>query len=462
VPKDTQRTTTTDQALDHLPERVTVAVAELASAAREGLLALAVGTGLQVLEVMLGEDVARLVGPKGRHDPDRAAVRHGSEPGRVTLGGRRVRVRRPRVRSADGTQEVAVSTYQAFASTDLLAQLALERMLAKLSCRRYPAGLEPVGTGVAATASGTSKSAISRRFVARTEHALAELLAQELTGLDLVALLVDGIRVAEHTCVVALGITLDGTKIPLALAEGATENATVVGDLLVGLRERGLEVTQPILVVIDGAKALRRAVLEVFDHPVIQRCQLHKLRNVTDRLPDAVASTVAKRIRAAYRNPDPLIAQAELEALARELDRSHPGAAASLREGLAETLTITRLGVPPTLARTLPSTNTIESMIEICRDHAANARALAGRPDGAALGCRRDGRGRPAVPSGQRLPAPARAAHRPGRHHRHCHTKQGGCRRLITWGRHRSSTAVGTSSSARSGMQVAWRVGRAA
>jgi putative transposase len=323
---------------------------------------------------MLAEDVAWLVGPKGRHIPGRAAVRHGSEPGQVTLGGRRVRVRRPRVRTADGTRELPVPTYQAFAATDLLDQLAVERMLAKLSTRRYPAGLEPVGTQVVQASSGTSKSAVSRRFVARTEHALAELLAADLSALELVALLVDGIRVAEHTCVVALGITIDGTKVPLALAEGATENATVTRDLLTGLRERGLDVTRPILVVIDGAKALRRAVGEVCDHPVIQRCQLHKLRNVSDRLPDAVASTVARRMRAAYRNPDPLVAQADLEALARELDRSHPGAAASLREGLAETLTITRLGVPPTLARTLRSTNSIESMIEICRDHAANVK----------------------------------------------------------------------------------------
>jgi transposase-like protein len=268
---------------------------------------------------------------------------------------------------------VAVPTYQAFTATDLLDQLAVERMLAKLSCRRYPAGLEPVGAEVERAAAGTSRSAVSRRFVAATEHALAELLAADLSALDLVALLVDGVRVADHCCVVALGITLDGTKVPLALAEGATENTSVVTDVLTGLRERGLDTTRPILVVIDGAKALRRAVTEVFDHPVIQRCQLHKLRNVTDRLSDAVASTTAKRMRAAYRNPDPLVAQAELEALARELDRSYPGAAGSLREGLAETLTISRLGVPPTLARTLRSTNTIESMIEICRDHAANA-----------------------------------------------------------------------------------------
>jgi len=374
VPKDTQRTATTDQAQLQLPEQVTVAVAELATAAREGLLALAVGTGLQVLEVMLAADVARLVGAKGRHLPERSAVRHGSEPGQVTLGGRRMRVRRPRVRTADGTREVTVPTYQAFAATDLLDQLAVERMLAKLSTRRYQAGLEPVGTRVEQTATGTSRSAVSRRFVARTEHALAELLAQDLSTLDLVALMVDGIRVADHCCVVALGITIDGTKVPLGLAEGATENATVVTDLLVGLRERGLEVTHPILVVLDGAKALRRAITEVFHHPVIQRCQLHKLRNVTDRLPDALASVVAKRMRAAYRHSDPLVARAELEALARELDRAHPGAAASLREGLVETLTIARLSVPPTLARTLRSTNCIESMIEICRDHAANVK----------------------------------------------------------------------------------------
>jgi putative transposase len=357
-----------------LPEQVTIALAELAGAAREGLLALAVGTGIRVLGELLAADLDRLVGPKGRHNPGRAAVRHGTQPGQVTLGGRRVRVDRPRVRTADGARELSLPTWTAFTGTELLDQLTVERMLAKLSTRRYRAGLEPVGSDIERTATGTSRSAVSRRFVAATEHALAELLAQDLAGLDLVALMVDGVHVAEHCCVVALGITIDGTKVPLGLAEGATEHATVVTDLLVGLRERGLDVTRPVLVVIDGAKALRRAVTDVFDHPVVQRCQLHKLRNVTDRLPDVVASTVAKRMRAAYHHTDPLVAQAELEALARELDRSHPGAAGSLREGLAETLTILRLGVPPTLARTLRSTNSIESMIAICRDHAANVK----------------------------------------------------------------------------------------
>jgi putative transposase len=148
VPKDTHRSVTTDRVPLELPEQVTVAVVELAGAAREGLLALAVGTGLQVLHAMLEEDVARLVGPRGRHNPDRAAVRHGSEPGQVTLGGRRVRVRRPRVRAADGTRELPVPTYQAFTSTELLGQLALERMLAKLSTRRYPAGLNRSAPGL--------------------------------------------------------------------------------------------------------------------------------------------------------------------------------------------------------------------------------------------------------------------------------------------------------------------------
>ena len=225
-----------------------------------------------------------------------------------------------------------------------------------------------------ANASGTSKSTVSRRFVQRTEVALAEMMSADLTGLDLVALMLDGVHFAESCCVVALGIGADGTKQPLGVVEGATENTTVVTDLLTGLRDRGLDVTRPVLVVIDGAKALAAAVRAVFDRPVIQRCQLHKVRNVESKLPANLAALVAKKMRSAYRNPDPLSAQAALEKLARDLDKGHPGAAASLREGLAETLTIGRLGVPPTLARTLRSTNAIESMIEICRDHASNVK----------------------------------------------------------------------------------------
>lgn len=370
--KDYQRTT--GAAGIAVPDTVSVAMTNLADELREGLLALAVGAGLQVMDAILEESVTALCGPKGRHDPDRVAVRHGHEDGSVALGGRKVPVRRPRVRSADKSRELEIPAYEHFASSEVLGRLALEKMLAKLSTRRYRFGLEPVGEKVEATSCGKSRSAVSRRFVEATEHALAELLAGDLSGLDLVALMVDGVHFADHLCVVAMGIDVTGIKHPLAVVEGDTENATVVKDLLVGLRDRGLDMTRPVLVVIDGAKALHTAVSSVFDHPVIARCQLHKIRNVEAKLPKALAATVAKKMRAIYHYDDALRAEAELEDLARSLTRSHPGAAGSLREGLAETLTVMRLKVPPTLARTLRSTNAIESMIEICRDHSTNVK----------------------------------------------------------------------------------------
>jgi putative transposase len=357
-----------------IPAEISVALAEIAESAKEGLLALAVGAGLQVLGTLMEESVVALAGPKGKHNPGRAAVRHGHEQGSVTLGGRRVSVQRPRVRAADGSGELPVAAYELFSQTEVLGRLALERMLAGLSTRRYRAGLEPVGGAVEQAATGTSKSAISRRFVAMTETALAELLAADLSTLDLVCLMIDGVRFGEHTCVVALGVDLDGTKHPLALVEGSTENTTLARELLTGLRDRGLDTTKPILVVIDGAKALRRAITDVFDHPVIARCQQHKIRNVRDRLPQRLQGPVERRMRAAWHAASALEGQAQLEALARELDKTHPGAATSLREGMDETLTVLRLGVPATLARTLHSTNPIESMIEICREHAGNVK----------------------------------------------------------------------------------------
>ena len=357
-----------------VPERVSVAMAEIAENMQEGLLALAVGAGLQVMQTLMEADVAALAGPKGRHDAARTAVRHGCERGSVTLGGRRVWVTRPRVRAADGSGELAIASYELFTSTEILGRMAMEQMLAGLSARRYPVGLEPVGQHVTETSSATSKSAVSRRFVAMTETALAELLSRDLSGLDLVALMIDGVHFAESCCIVAMGIDIDGNKHPLALVEGSTENATLVTGLLVDLRERGLDVTRPMLVGLDGSKALRRAVLDVLDHPVIQRCQLHKIRNVKDHLPQRLRANVGRKMTDAYHASSALEAEAALLALANELDRTHPGAAASLREGLDETLTVLRLGVPPTLARTLRSTNAIESMISISRDHARNVK----------------------------------------------------------------------------------------
>ena len=357
-----------------IPEQVVVSMTEIAGAAREGLLALAVGTGLQVMAAMFDEDVARVCGPGGKHNAERAGYRHGTGDGSVTLGGRRLAVTRPRVRAADGSGELHLPSYDLFSSTEILTQLALEKMLAGLSSRRYARGLEPAGQAVEEAAAATSKSAVSRRFVTATETALAGLMSRRLDDLDLVAFLADGVHFGDHTCVVALGIGIDGTKHPLAVEEGSTENATLVTGLITGLRERGLDVTKPILAVLDGSKALSRAVKDVFDTPLIQRCQQHKIKNVRDKLPERLKAVAEKRMRQAYHAESALKAEGLLAELARELDKTHPGAAASLREGMAETLTILRLGVPPTLARTLRSTNPIESMIEICREHAKNVK----------------------------------------------------------------------------------------
>jgi putative transposase len=355
-------------------EPVTVAVGEVIADVREGLLAMAVGTGLQVMAAMMAEDVSAVCGPKGKHDESRTAVRHGTEKGSVTLGGRQVPITRPRMRASDDSGELPLPSYELFSSTEVLGRMAMEKMLAGLSTRRYPAGLEPVGTEVEQQATATSKSAVSRRFIAATETALGRLMTRRLDELDLVAFFVDGVHFGEHTCVVALGVDIDGVKHPLAIEEGSTENATLATDLITGLRDRGLDTSKPILAIIDGSRALARAIGDVFDKPLIQRCQQHKIENVKNRLPDKLKSVVEKRMRAAYHAQSAIAAEAALVALAGELDKTHPGAAASLREGLPETLTILRLGVPPTLARTLHSTNPIESMIAICRDHSRNVK----------------------------------------------------------------------------------------
>jgi hypothetical protein len=217
-----------------VPEAVSVALGELVADVREGLLAMAIGTGLQVMAAMMDADVTAVCGPKGKHDPVRAAVRHGSEKGSVTVGGRRMPVERPRMRAVDGSGELAVPSYELFTSTEVLGRMAMTKMLAGISTRGWQVGLEPVGEQVERAATATSKSAISRRFVKATETALAQLLAIDLSALDLVALMIDGVHFGEHVCVVALGIGIDGIKHPLAVVEGDTENTTVVTDLLTG------------------------------------------------------------------------------------------------------------------------------------------------------------------------------------------------------------------------------------
>jgi len=350
-----------------LPPQLLVGLADVAGAAREGLLALSVATGLSVMAAMFEAEIAAVAGPKGRHDPDRAAVRHGTGRGSVTLGGRRVPVARPRARTTDG-HEVPLAAYAQFAARDQLTAVVWERMLAGVATRRHQAVAEPVGAGVAQAARSTGRSAVSREFVRATRTALADLLARDLTGLDIKVLMVDGEHLVDTCVVVALAITADGTKVPVGLWEGATENKTVVTALLADLVERGLNADDGLLVVIDGAKALTAAVKAVFGaKAVVQRCTLHKRRNVADHLPDKDKTWVDAKLVKAFNHPDPDQGLRAAKHLAGLLEQAHPGAAASIREGLEEMFTVSRLGIDGRLAKTLVTSNPVESMISIAR-----------------------------------------------------------------------------------------------
>ncbi len=357
-----------------LPPSVQEALGELVNAAKDGLLALSVGVGLGVLAEMMEAEVDEVVGPKGQPDPDRTAVRHGHEAGEVTLGGRRVGVQRPRARTAGGEREVPLETYAHFADRDPLTRVVLEQMLAGVSTRRFSRTREPVGEDVLAQERATSKSAVSREFVGRTREHLDQLMSRSLADVRLAAIMLDGIELKGRCCVVCLGITTDGVKVPLGLWDGSTENKTVAAHLLADLVGRGLDVEQGVLVVLDGSKALRAAVNEVFGLVPVQRCVRHKERGVLEHLPERDRPPVKARLRKAWASEDYELALDGLNLLAGELDRSYPGAAASLREGMEETLTLTRLGIRGRLKTTLQSTNPIESMIETCRRTSRNVK----------------------------------------------------------------------------------------
>ena len=351
-----------------LPERVQEALGEMLGAAREGLLALSVQVGLDVLRGLLEEEVDELVGSKGRWNRDRTAVRHGHEDGEVTLSGRRVQVKRPRARTADGESEVPLVTYEHFADRDQLGEVVLERMLAGVSTRKYRRAQEPVGEQIVETERSTSKSAVSRTFVQRTRDLLWNLMNRPLADLRLAVIMLDGIELHGRTNIVALGISTEGDKLALGLWDGSTENATMTAALLADLVDRGLDVEQGVLFVIDGSKALRKAVRRVFGNDVpVQRCVQHKERNVLDHLPERDRPATKARLRRAWAETDHEKALEQLNKLAIELDRAHPGAASSLREGMEETLTVTRLGITGKLKLTLQSTNPIESMISTVR-----------------------------------------------------------------------------------------------
>jgi transposase-like protein len=279
------------------------------------------------------------------------------------------------VRTAGDEHELPVESYEYFADRDPLTRAVMDRMLAGVSTRKFAVVGEPVGSDVERVSSSTSKTTASEMFVERTRIALGELMGRRLDDVRLAVMMLDGLEIAERTHVVALGITTEGVKVPLGLWEGSTENATLVRTLLADLVDRGLDPDQAILFVIDGGKALRRAIKDVFGaRALVHRCHRHKERNVCDLLPERDRDQLRARMRAAWSLTDHDLAEQRLQLLAGELDRTWPDAAGSLREGMADTLTLMHLGITGNLAQTLSSTNPCESMIEIVRHTQRNVK----------------------------------------------------------------------------------------
>jgi putative transposase len=336
-----------------------VRLGEVLVQARTALREIVVGAGFQVLTAMLEDDRERLCGPRYQQGDERQAYRHGSEEAPVVLGGRKVRVKKPRVRSA-ATGEIPLPTWQDITREDPLDERAAEQMLLGVSTRRYARSLEPLPPGVESLA--VSRSSVSRRFVARTAQKVEEFLSRPL-GMDLPVVMIDGTGLGEHVLVVALGIDSEGHKHVLGVVEGSTESHGVCLALLRDLIERGLIVERARLFVIDGGKGIRKAIRETFAQwALIQRCQVHKLRNVLDHLPGNKRAVIGAALRKAWSADSEREGRQQLDTIASKLESQHPGAVAALREGIDETLTLIALGAKGALCRTLCSTNPIENL----------------------------------------------------------------------------------------------------
>jgi putative transposase len=373
--KRESRTVDRSPQVDSLPVLRHLPLVDLLVDARAELMELAVVSGLKVLHTMLEEDRTAVCGPRYVHQPDRQAVRAGTVASEVVLGGRKVAIRRPRVRG-DG-HEVTLPTFQVFADTDPLNRRVVEQMLVGVATRQYGRSLEPTGADIRTR--GTSKSAVSRRFVAKTAAQLDAWRSTSLEALELVTLIVDSVHVGEHCVVVALGIDATGKKHALGLWDGSTENTTVCQSLLANLQSRGLRTDRSLLVILDGSKALHRAVTQLFGRAaLIQRCQVHKRRNVLEHLPEGQRPWVRAILNRAYHRAEVAPARRLLQDLARRLEDSYPSAAESVREGLDETLTVLSVGISERLRHSLATTNAIESLLSRTRHVKRNVKRWRG------------------------------------------------------------------------------------
>jgi putative transposase len=344
--------------IEVVPRERVVSLGEVAVDVGAEFRELMVKGGLALAAALFNEDMARMCGERYARKNEAYASRWGQQGGEVVLGGRKVKLPRPRARR--NGKEIVLPTYAQLQVEDPLDDRALEQMLIGVSTRRYQRSLEPLIPDLAEV--GTSKSAVSRRFVARTEAQLEAALAKPLGTLDWVALMIDGIAFHEHVIVVVLGIDSTGKKHVLSFRQGTTENTTLCRELLSGIVERGVPADRSILIVIDGGKGLRKAITEVFgDNAIVQRCQVHKKRNVLDQLPEEMRVQVRTAMNEAYAAASYDTALRRLQNQARVLAKAHPSAAESLKEGLHETLSVKKLGLTGALAKTLETTNPIEN-----------------------------------------------------------------------------------------------------
>lgn len=347
-------------------------------ATRQDLMTWVQQRGLDALDEVFGADAEALAGPKGKHRDERTHHHWGTTRTELPFGGQRIVVERPRVRTTSG-HEAKLPTVETFRALDPLPERVVERILLGVSTRGYGRSVEAPPPEVPRR--GTSKSAASRHLVERTRRKLRDDLGRRLDGVELAALMLDGIEVAKQTLVVALGITTTGEKVPLGVEQGSTENAALCTTLLQGLIERGLRVTERILCIIDGGKGIRKALDDVFgDLVVVQRCQVHKRRNVRAHLSPSHTAYVMTAMNDAYKSASADTARKRLRQLATWLESNGEDAAASsLREGLEETLTVLKLGLPPTLRRSLSTTNAIENMNGTIRRVTHNVKRWRGR-----------------------------------------------------------------------------------
>jgi putative transposase len=342
------------------PIQLSVNVQGVLADVRHAFYGLCVDAGKQVLAAMMEADRQALCGANNVPDAERRAVRGGTTPSSVVLGGQRIAIAKPRARSLEHG-ELALPTFAWAAQRDPLDAAAMASMAAGVSTRRYAGTLEPLPAPDEARS--VSRSAVSRRWVALTQAQLDQWLSCPLDKLDLPVVMIDGIHFHERVILVALGIDAKGHKHVLGLREGSTENTRVVRALLSDLIDRGLDAERCRLWVIDGGKALRKAIVECFGAcALVQRCQEHKRRNVIEHLPKDMHASVGRAMRDAWDSGNAALALKQLQRLAVSLAAKHPGAAASLREGLDETLTVQRLGIDGALYRTLRTTNPIENL----------------------------------------------------------------------------------------------------